>query len=57
MSEPDKNGGNLPHAVFRNADALADRARAEHRKVDVSAKWLDFAREVFDWIKKQFTKE
>lgn len=51
MSEPDKNGGNLPHAVFRLADAQRERASAEHRKVDEQAKWRELLAEFFAWLK------
>lgn len=51
MSEPDKNGGNLPHAVFRLADAQRERAEAEHRKVDEQAKWRELFADFFAWLK------
>lgn len=57
MSEPEKNGGNLPHAVFRLADAQREGAEAEHRKVDEWAKWREMFERFFDRLLKIFTKE
>lgn len=54
MSEPEKNGSKIAHAHFRNADALAERAKAEHRKVDEAAEWRQLATKLVDWIISKF---
>ena len=55
MSEPDKHDakGRLPHAMFRIADAQAEQAKAEHRKVDEWAAWRKLFTDFFEWLKKK----
>lgn len=55
MSEPDQDKGKWKPGTMELA--TLKRADAELEKAKVSAGWLDFAKEVFDWIKDKFTKE
>lgn len=54
-AEPERDKGKWKSGTMELA--TLKRADAELEKAKVSAGWLTFAREVFDWIKNKFTKE
>jgi hypothetical protein len=55
VSEPEQDKGKWKPGTMELA--TLKRADAELEKAKVSAGWLTFAHEVFEWVKKKFTKE